>query len=89
MSHIVQHRVSLMQNSDSDSRQIATIQQPSNALTDTVKVAAFLALTVGGRYYLTSELHNSVEGTLDTSFGVPTQDASPSPNLMDLSTVRL
>jgi hypothetical protein len=89
MTHVVQHRVSLIHISDGNSVPSPTTDQRSQALRDAFKVAVFLAATVGCRYYLTSELHSSVEGTSETSLSVPTQDATPSPNLMDLSTVRL
>jgi hypothetical protein len=89
MRPIVQHCVSLMQSSDSDSGQIATTQQQSNALTDTLRVAAFLALTVGCRYYLTSELRGSIDGASDASMEVQLPDSAPLPHLMDLSTVSL
>jgi|GEM_PF-5700135 len=89
MSQMVQHRVSLMQNPDSDSRQNDAILQPSNPLMETLKVAAFLAVTVGCRYYLTSDLHGSVEGATDASMEAPVPESEPLPNLMDLSTVSL
>lgn len=89
MSQIVEPALQLIHGSKGMPGQMGARNLLPTTVTDTLKVIAFLIVAIACRYYLTSELQSPTDGASETSKDVELLKPTPSPSLMDLSTVRL
>lgn len=87
MSQMVQPGMQFVHRSGVMSSQLAERDQISSSLADLLKVVVFLLLAMACRYYLTSESHSPIDGESAAATDVESIVPTPSPNLMDLSTV--